>query len=42
MHTQICGSKGYMALKLDLNKAYDKVKWNFVQVTMLKLGFASQ
>jgi hypothetical protein len=30
---------GYLALKLDMSKEYDRVEWNFVEVMMIKLGF---
>ncbi|KAH1056304.1 hypothetical protein J1N35_034369 [Gossypium stocksii] len=36
------GKKGYMMVKLDISKAYDRVEWNFIQVVMLKLGFARE
>ena len=35
------GKMGYMALKLDMSKVYDRLKWVFVQRTMEKMGFHS-
>ena len=39
MHSRKTGKKGSLALKLDINKAYDRVKWGFLQCIMTKLGF---
>ncbi|XP_062020902.1 uncharacterized protein LOC133737340 [Rosa rugosa] len=33
------GQGGEFALKLDMNKAYDRVDWDFLRLVMLKMGF---
>ena len=33
---------GHMAIKLDINKAYDRVEWEFLRNIMLKIGFSAK
>ena len=39
MHIRKKGKKGALALKLDVSKAYDRLKWGFLEGMMTELGF---
>ncbi|XP_028755351.1 uncharacterized protein LOC114714752 [Neltuma alba] len=36
------GDKFELALKMDMNKAYDRLEWNFIEEVMLKRNFCSK
>ena len=38
MRNKRSGKKGQMVMKLDINKAYDRVEWSFLKLVMIKLG----
>ena len=38
MHNRRSGKRGYLALKLDVSKTYDRVEWYFPRGIMVRLG----
>jgi hypothetical protein len=42
MHTRMWGREGYMAIKLDMSKAYDRVEWVFMEEVMRRMCFAER
>lgn len=42
MKNQKSKKRGFMALKLNIRKAYDRVEWRFLEQIMRKMGFCSQ
>lgn len=36
------GHVGFVGTKLDMNKAYDKIEWDYITSTMSALGFSDK
>lgn len=41
MHRKANRKSNFMAIKLDMNKRYDRVEWSFVEEILIKFGFCS-
>lgn len=39
MNSRMSGKKGFMAVKVEMRKAYDRVEWSFLETMMRTVGF---
>ncbi|XP_040994329.1 uncharacterized protein LOC121240869 [Juglans microcarpa x Juglans regia] len=42
MKAKMIGKEGYIALKLDMSKAYDRLEWSFIKAVFIKMDFCNQ
>jgi hypothetical protein len=42
MHMKMWCKVGFMGIKLDMNKAYDKMEWEFLEAIIGKMGFSER
>ncbi len=42
METRLKGRDGFMAIEIDMSKAYGRLEWDFLEAMMWKLGFADR
>ena len=42
MKTKTRGNDKYVALKLDISKAYDRMDWDYLMKVMIKMGFSQK